>query len=160
FDLGEEQDDRLQTAQADDIYIKNGTVSSSDIRELRFGLSEPEGKRVPRFIFSNRGGPVPLSALNAVAGPIDQESGAPQADAVLPHTVFQPVEGVEANPPTPRPPLAVQIYGPEALPVAAPQSAPVPGPVAKDGPSAGITAATGITGYDLIGQRSEEDDEQ
>jgi len=74
YDFGEEQDDRYQTAQADDIYIKNGTVSSSTIRELRFGLSEPEGKHVPRFIYSNRGGPIPLSALEAVAGPIDPES--------------------------------------------------------------------------------------
>lgn len=175
FDFGEEQDDRYATAQADDLYIKNGTVSNSDIRELRFGLSEPEGKRTPRFIYSNRSGPVPLSALEAVAGPIDQESGAPEPGAPLPHTVFQPVEGVEGNPPTPRPPLAVEQYGPGALPVAAPQSVPAlppkpvqaalaTAPVAKDGegdgaPTAGITAATGITSYDLVGRRKSEDDE-
>jgi 2'-5' RNA ligase len=171
FDFGEEQDDRLQLAQADDIYIKNGTVSNSDIRELRFGLSEPEGKRVPRFVYSNRGGPIPLSALEAVAGPIDFESGAPQPGAPLPHTVFQPVEGVEGNPPTPRPPLAVEQYGPGALPVAAPQSVPAlpvapvqaelkAAPVAKDGPTAGITAATGITSYDLVGRHDDEDDDE
>jgi 8-oxo-dGTP pyrophosphatase MutT (NUDIX family) len=177
YDFGEEQDDRYQTAQADDLYIKNGTVSNSDIRELRFGLSEPDGKRTPRFIYSNRSGPVPLSALEAVAGPIDPESGAPEPGAPLPHTVFQPVEGVEGNPPTPRPPLAVEQYGPGALPVAAPQSVPAlppapvqaaltPALVAKDGdgggaPTAGITSATGITSYDLVGhhQGNEDDDE-
>ena len=167
FDFGEEQDDRLQTAQADDLYVKMGAVSTSDIRELRFGMSEPEGQRVPRFIFSNRGGPVPLSALDAVAGPIDPDSGAPEPGAPLPHKVFQPVEGVEAQPPTPRPPLAVDLYGPGALPDQAPQDVPdrqaeaQPAPVAKDGPSAGITAATGLTSYDLIGRTREgdEDDE-
>lgn len=168
FDFGEEQDDRLATAQADDLYAKMGAISVSDIRELRYGLSEPEGKRVPRFIFSNRGGPVPLSALEAVAGPIDPESGAPQPGAPLPSKVFQPVEGVEAQPPTPRPPLAVQLYGPDALPVAAPQSAPAPPPapavppatpVEKDGPAAGITAATGLTSYDLAGHHQDDEDD-
>lgn len=159
FDFGEEQDDRLQTAQADDIYAKMGAISVSDIRELRYGLSEPDGQRVPRFIFSNRGGPIPLSALESVAGPIDQESGAPEPGAALPHKVFQPVEGVEAQPPTPRPPLAVTMYGPGALPDAAPQAAKgqPAAPVAKDGPTAGITAATGITSYDLVGQHDGED---
>ena len=171
YDFGEEQDDRYQTAQADDLYIKNGTVSNSDIRELRFGLSEPDGKRTPRFIYSNRGGPVPLSALAAVAGPIDPESGAPLPGAPLPHKVFQPVEGVEANPPTPRPPLAVELYGQGALPVAAPQSVPAlpaapvqaelaPAPVAKDGPTAGITTATGITSYDLAGHHQDDEDDE
>lgn len=164
FDFGEEQDDRLATAQADDLYIKNGTVSLSDIRELRYGLSEPDGKRVPRFIFSNRGGPVPLSALEAVAGPVDPESGAPLPGAPLPHKVFQPVEGVEGNPPTPRPPLAVELCGQGALPVAAPQSVPAlpaaPAPVAKDGPTAGITTATGITSYDLVGHPHDDEDDE
>ncbi len=171
YDFGEEQDDRYQTAQADDLYIKNGTVSNSDIRELRFGLSEPDGKRTPRFIYSNRGGPVPLSALEAVAGPIDPESGAPLPGAPLPHKVFQPIEGVEANPPTPRPPLAVELYGQGALPVAAPQSVPAlpaapvqaelaPAPVAKDGPTAGITTATGITSYDLVGHPQDDEDDE
>lgn len=161
FDFGEEQDDRLQTAQADDIYAKMGAVSVSTIRELRYGLPEPDGKSVPRFIFSNRGGPVPLSALDAVAGPIDDESGAPEPGAPLPHTVFEPIEGVEAQPPIPRPPLAVDLYGPDALPDAAPQSVPVDagGQVAKDGPTAGITSATGLTSYDLIGRRDDEDEE-
>ena len=164
FDLGEEQDDRLATAQADDIYVKLGAISPSDIREMRYGLSEPAGKRVARFIFSNRGGPIPLSALEAVAGPVDQESGAPDPAAELPHKVFQAIEGVEANPPTPSPPLAVQVYGPDALPTAAPQSVPA-APVAKEGPAAaaptaGITAATGITSYDLIGRHDDDEDDE
>lgn len=164
FDFGEEQDDRLQTAQADDIYIKNGAVSASDIRELRFGLAEPEGRKVPRFLFSTRGGAVPLNALFAVAGPQDAETAAPLPGAPLPKKPFAPIEGVEPNPTPPTKPLAVQIYG-EQDPATPPVSSePLPGgerepaPLAKDGaaPTAGITAATGLTSYDLVGRDDEE----
>lgn len=178
FDFGEEQDDRYQTAQADEIYIQNGVVSSSTIRELRFGLGEPDGRPVPRYLFSPRGGAVPLSALFAVAGQIDPESGAPAVAAPLPHKPFAPISGVEPNPAPPTKPLAIQIYGdpdatpalppaegPRALPagtIAAQESAPpvTAGiPVAKDGPTAGITAATGIASYDLIGSDGDHDED-
>lgn len=173
WDFGEEQDDRLTLAQADDLYVKMGAVSSSEVRELRFGKSEPNGKPVPRFIFSTRGGAVPLSALYAVAGPIDPDSGAPAPGAPLPHKPFVPIEGVEQNPAPPSKPLAVQIYGetppapnpqvgnapaPHALTPGATAPQPAPAPVAKDGaaapaaasgPTVGITAATGIYAYDL-----------
>ena len=153
FDLGEEQDDRLQQAQADDIYIKNGTVGTSEVREMRFGLPEPGGKPVPRFIFSNRAGPIPIASLMDVAGPVDEATGAPEPGTELPHKEFQPVEGVVPVPPPPRPGLAVQEYGPSALP-------PGSQPVAKeDGgeATAGITSETGITSYDLI--RGDEDED-
>lgn len=166
FDFGEEQDDRLQLAQADDLYVKMGAISSSEVREMRYGKSEPDGRPVPRFIFSTRGGAVPLSALYAVAGPIDPESGAPLPGAPLPRKPFVPIEGVEENPAPPSKPLAVQIYGdltppapapalpgvlpPRALP-AGPAAEQRQVPVAKvEGASAaGITAETGIYSYDL-----------
>ena len=151
FDLGEEQDDRLATAQSDDIYIKNGTISPSDIREMRFGKPEPGGRPVPRFIFSNRAGPIPLSSLEDVAGPVDGATGAPGPGAVLPHKEFLPVEGVVPVPPPPRPALAVQEYGQGALP-------PAPASVAKEGETAGITSETGLTSYDLIRGDDEPDE--
>jgi 8-oxo-dGTP pyrophosphatase MutT (NUDIX family) len=174
FDFGEEQDDRLATAQADQVYIQNAVVSPSEIRELRFGLGEPDGRPVPRYIFSSRGGAVPLAPLFAVAGPIDPASGAPLPGAPLPKKPFSPIEGVEPNPAPPTKPLAVQIYGdlnpPTPNPVvgvapaphavmpgaAAPQAAATPvakdgaaAPAAGSGSTAGITAATGIYSYDL-----------
>jgi 2'-5' RNA ligase len=158
FDLGEEQDDRLNQAQSDQIYIQNGVVGPSEIREMRYGLPEPEGQSVPRYIFTTRGGPVPLSSLLAVAGPIDPQTSAPVPGAPLPHTAFEEVEGVIPNPPLLSPPLAEQEYGVSALPPAPP---PQPGaPVAKEGegaPAAGITADSGIYGYDGPG---EDDDEE
>lgn len=165
FDFGEEQDDRLVTAQADEKYIQNAVVSPSEIRQLRFGLGEPGGRPVPRYIFSTRGGAVPLSALLAVAGEVDPESAAPMPGAPLPHKAFQPIEGVEPNPPTPSRPLAVQIYGPEAQPSPPDALRSMPPnadePLAKDDAvlTAGIASATGITSYDLVGRHGDEGDD-
>lgn len=160
FDLGEEQDDRLDQANADQIYIQNAVVSASEIREMRFGLPEPDGRPVPRLFLTQRGGPVPLNAVMGVAGEIDRETGAPAPDAKLPDTVFAPIEGVVPNPPMTMPPLAEQIYGQQA---SAGLNVP-PGedrPLAKDAAAApaagGITADTGIVGYDLVGADEDED---
>jgi len=174
FDLGEEQDDRLNQAQTDDIYVKNGTVSSSEVREWRFGLSDPQP--VPRAFYTERAGPIPLSALLAVAGPVDPASAAPEPGAPLPHKAFAPVEGVLPNPPPKEPGLAVQRYGPEANPqdptvapaapaAPAPPALPAAAPVAKEGdgagaPTAGITTATGLYSYDLQGANAAEDDDE
>ncbi|MCX4750910.1 phage portal protein [Kitasatospora sp. NBC_01287] len=135
FDLGEEQADRLQQAQADQIYIQNGVIGASDIRSMRYGLEEPEGIPVPRFIFDARGGPIPLASLYAVAGQIDPATAAPTPGTQLPHTAFAGVEGVMPNPPVLTAPLAEQEYGPSALPPAPPPQPAAPGsaPVAKAG---------------------------
>jgi ADP-ribose pyrophosphatase YjhB (NUDIX family) len=155
FDLGEEQDDRLAQAQSDDIYIKNGTIGVSEAREMRFGLPEPAGQTVPRFVFTSRAGPIPLNSLYGVAGPIDPQTAAPAEGAELPHMAFEPPEGVLPNPPLVNEPLAEQEFGPSAIPPAPP---PQPGAVAKEA-TAGITSETGITGYDLAGRDDDEDDE-
>ena len=158
FDLGEEQDDRLAQAQADDLYIKNGTLGVSEAREMRFGLSEPQGQVVPRFLFTTRGGPIPLDSLMAVAGPIDPQTSAPDPGSPLPHKAFQPVEGAEPNPPLLTEPLAEQIYGPSALPPAPP---PQPGTARKEAaPTVGVTSGTGITSYDLAGHDDDEDGDE
>jgi 8-oxo-dGTP pyrophosphatase MutT (NUDIX family) len=165
FDRGEDQDDRLQQAQADDIYIKNSTVSSDEIREIRFGLTRSE-QAVPRVFFTERSGPVPLNALFGVAGEIDPQSGAPAAGSPLPHEAFTEVEGVLSNPPVIGAPLAVDEYGPAALPPAPPMQPPAPGsaPVGKEaaaaGATEGITSETGITSYDLDGRRHHADDDE
>lgn len=161
FDLGEEQADRLQQAQADKIYVELGAISASDVREMRYGLPEPEGIPVPRFIFDARSGPIPLANLYALAGEIDPASGAPKPGTQLPTTVFAGVEGVAPVPPIKAVPLAEQEFGPGAMPPAPPPqpAAPTPGEVAKDGePTAGITSGTGIVSYDLV--RQDEDDKE
>ena len=158
FDIGEEQDDRLDQAQADKIYVELGAISASDVREMRYGLPEPGGIPVPRYVFTTHSGPIPLASLYAVAGQVDPETAAPEPGAELPHAIFGGAEGVEPSPPIKTVPLAEQEYGPSAMP-----DAPPPQPIAKDGegtgggaPTAGITAATGIYSYDLAGRDEDE----
>jgi ADP-ribose pyrophosphatase YjhB (NUDIX family) len=151
FDRGEEQVDQLAQAQADQAYIDRAVVSPSEIREMRYGLTDSEP--VPRAYFSERAGPIPLISLLSVAGPIDPQTAAPPAGTKLPHKAFTVVEGVVTNPPLIGEPLAEQEYGPSAMP---PQAAPQP--VAKEGEAApGITSDTGLYGDPLI---RDDDDEQ
>lgn len=159
FDLGEEQADRMEQAQADKIYVELGAISASDVRELRYGLPEPDGVPVPRFVYTTRSGPIPLASLYAVSGDVDPSTAAPEPGEPLPHTVFGGVEGTQPSPPIKVTPLAEQIYGQSAMP-----DAPPPQPVAKDEagnpPTAGITTETGITGYDLVGHHDDQDDDE
>jgi hypothetical protein len=163
FDKGEDQDDRLVQAQADQIYINSAVVGVDEIREMRFGLPVAEQK-VPRVFFTERAGPIPLNALYAVAGKVDPETGTPTMDAPLPHQVFGEVQGVLANPPLATPPLAEQEFGPSAMPPAPPPQPPAQtAPVAAVGkeagvPTEGITTDTGIHGYDLIGHDNDDDE--
>jgi 8-oxo-dGTP pyrophosphatase MutT (NUDIX family) len=167
WDRGEDQDDRLVQAQADDIYIKNATVDPDEIREMRFGLPK-SARPVQRFVFTERSGPVPLSALMAVAGPTDPDTGAPDPHTPLPETAFTEVQGVLSNPALLDVPLAEHEFGPKALPPSPPMQpegevVPSKGapkaPVLKDGETAGITADTGITSYDLAGRDDDDDDD-
>jgi 8-oxo-dGTP pyrophosphatase MutT (NUDIX family) len=168
FDWGEEQDDRLNQAQADQLMIDRAVVSASEVRPMRYGLAEPAGQVVPRVFFTARGGPIPLSALYGVAGKIDPETAAPDPGTPLPHEAFTAVEGVLPQPPMKATPLAEQEYGPSAIPPAPAGQQPGtvvatdPGHlVAKEaaGATAGITTGTGVTSYDLIGRDDDEDDE-
>lgn len=159
FDLGEEQDDRVAQAQADKLYVDMGAIGSSEIREMRYGRPEPQGRPVPRFINSSRQGPIPLAALFAVAGEIDPETGAPVPGSELPHVAFGGIEGVIPNPPLKLPSLAEQEFGRKAIPPAPPPQ-PIEGaPVAKDGAAPGVTAETGIYGDPLIRGDDEDEDE-
>ena len=166
FDLGEEQDDRKDQAEADKDYIDRGVVGASEIREMRYGLTDPVP--IPRFIYTERSGPIPVSSLMAVAGQVDPQTGNPQEGAALPQTVFGGTEGVLPNPPIKVMSLAEQEYGESAMPPAPPpqpkmQPSDATGaPVAKEGegaPAAGITSETGIYSYDLAGRDDEEDEE-
>ncbi len=158
FDLGEEQDDRKDQAEADKIYLDRAVVSVSEIREMRYGLTEPAGTVVPRVFFTERAGPIPLSSLEAVSGPVDTQTAAPEPGSPLPHEVFGGTPGVIPEPPIKVASLAEQEYGEAAMPPAPPPQPVMSGPVAKEGETPGITSETGLTSYDLIG-RSDEDDE-
>jgi DNA-binding XRE family transcriptional regulator len=151
WDRGEDQDDRLVQAQADQIYVEHGVIGASELREMRFGLPEPEGQAVPRYIFTTRAGPVPLNSLFGVAGKIDPLTAAPEPGTELPREAFTEVPGVIPNPPLFSEPLAEEEFGPSAIPPAPPpQPSATPEAtdpakvVAKEDASAGITADTGL----------------
>lgn len=168
FDRGEDQDDRATQAQADQLYINSAVVSADEIREMRFGLPVDEANRLPRIFLTERGGPIPLNAVLGVAGKNDPETGSPQHGEPLPHMVFPGTPGV-MDAQVLQAPLAVDEYGPAALPPAPPQQ-PMPpeqAPVGKEaapaagdggsGPSEGITSETGIYGDPLIRDEDEDD---
>jgi len=172
FDLGEEQDDRVDQANADDKYMKMGVIGPSEIREMRYGLTD--ARPIPRFIYTERAGPIPVSSLLAVAGDVDPADGLPEEGAELPRTVFGGTEGVLPNPPIKVMSLAEREFGESAMPPAPPPQPKMtpadeagPGqPVAKEGEgaapagnaSAGITAETGIYSYDLAGDDDDDED--
>jgi SPP1 gp7 family putative phage head morphogenesis protein len=132
FDLGGEEEDRLATSKSDEVYIKNGVVSSSEIRELRFGKTDNMGEIVPRFIFTPAGGAMPVSALLAASPQVDPENALP-------------LEGVI-------PPATPQVAQPAALTSLSGAS------VAKS-ESVGVTADTGYTGNPLKSGEDDEDEE-
>src|SRR5579872_1094511 len=154
FDRGEEQVDQAAQAEADLRYMDRAVVSSSEIREMRYGLTDV--RPVPRVFFTQRAGPIPLNSLLALAGQVDPETAAPEPGTALPHQVFEEAPGTQPNPPLYGQPLAEQVYGPEAIPAHTETQSSMP--VRKEGEVApGITSDTGLYGDPLI--RSEEDDE-
>ena len=132
---------------------------------MRFGLSEPAGQMVPRFIFTGRAGPIPLSALLDVAGPVDPETSAPEPGVPLPHKEFTPVEGVVPMPPPKVPALAEQEFGEARGDTAAAARVKQASPGRTGRRSRrlkppGSPADTGITSYDLDDDEDDEEDER
>lgn len=150
FDTGQEKDDRLTEAQSHKIYVEMGAESPDEVRERILGLESDVQKPTPRFIMT-RQGPVPLLSINSMSGTIDPDTFAPARQQPNVAATFAPVPGVlpeagtQANDQAKEANAAnqatLQQQGATAPPVA-------PQEIAKD-MTGGVTAATGITGYDL-----------
>ncbi len=97
FDTGREKEDRLIEAQAHQLYVSMGAESPDEVRENVLALPVNKDERVPRF-YTSRTGPVPLSALIAVAGNVNPETGAPFAGSVIPQSYIWP--GMQQPDPT------------------------------------------------------------
>ena len=96
FDLGEEQDDRHPAgAGRQDLHRHRRDRRERDpgdaVRPHRPGAD-------PAHIMTTRSGPVPVSALLAVAGEIDPATALPAEGSALPDKVFAGVEGVIPEP--------------------------------------------------------------
>ncbi|MEU1372019.1 phage portal protein, partial [Streptomyces sp. NPDC005803] len=144
FDTGQEKEDRLALAQAWQIYIEAGMASPDEGREELLGLPADPRRPTPRFFNTNRLGPVPLLNIDAVGGRIDPETYAPAEDQALPAQPFVPAPGV----------LPAQGTTASASAAAAEDAyqATVQATIAKEtalAAAAGISADTGLHGYDL-----------
>lgn len=170
FDTGGEKEDRLAEAQAMDVYIKNGTVSPDWVAETVLGLPVDKANPVPRFVFSERAGAIPLKSIIEIAGPIDPATAAPVAGSVTLATDIPPGVQVAPTGVVPQPDdlraKRTAAHSAPADPVAnvlddedAATGAGDTNPVAKEA-TAGVTASTGITGVDLQGDKDDDDDEE
>jgi len=77
FDMGQEKEDRLRQAQADEILIRSGVLSPDEPRE-ELGKQVDPSRVVPRFIIVGNQA-VPLSTLIDAAGSVDVQTAAPDA---------------------------------------------------------------------------------
>ena len=73
FDDGKETEDRVAVAQADSIYLDHGVKDIDEVRQA-LGLPVDKSKPAPRYINNSRSGPIPLIALESMAGEIDPET--------------------------------------------------------------------------------------
>jgi len=89
FNFGGTEESLKDTATADALYIDKGVVSASKIAELRFGITDV--LEVPRFVFTNAAGPIPITSLFAASTPIDPETGGPTAGTVAVAPVAPPL---------------------------------------------------------------------
>jgi hypothetical protein len=90
---GRETEDRVGTAQAMGIYLDHGVVSTEEVR-LELGYAIDAQRPVGRYINNTRVGPIPLLALESMAGKIDNETFAPARDQALVDTPFAAPAGV------------------------------------------------------------------
>ena len=93
FDTGQGTSHRLETAQANDIYVKNGTLSQDEVR-ISLGRRISREHPAPRFVDNTRNGPVPLLAIESLAGKIDPTTFGPHKDQDFIDHPFLPIPGV------------------------------------------------------------------
>ena len=84
FDTGREKEDRLQEAQAMAAYVEMGAISPDEVRSDIFGKKIQADEMCPRFILSERLGPIPLAYLISVGGVVDKLTGSPEPGTVVP----------------------------------------------------------------------------
>ncbi|MFE2407111.1 phage portal protein [Kitasatospora sp. NPDC059408] len=164
FDTGQEKEDRLVLAQAWQVYIETGMASADEGREALLGLPADPTRPTPRFFSTPRVGPIPLLAIDGIAGRVDPETYGPAKDQPILAQPFIPPPGTVPAPGTTD--QAASAAAEDAYQtqynqlVHASDVAKDAGASALATPTAGITSATGITGYDLVGTGEDDDENQ
>lgn len=93
FDDGKETEDRVATAQAAGIYLDHGVIGVDEVRQ-DLGLHIDKSRPMPRYINNTRAGPIPLLALESMAGEIDPETYGPSDAQSLIDTPYIAPPGV------------------------------------------------------------------
>ena len=182
FDDGKETEDRVATATADGIYIDHGVKGVDETRQ-ELGLPVDKSRPISRFVNNSRVGPIPLIALESMAGTIDAETYGPADSQTLVDTPYVAAPGVIPPAGTPEQKASAEATGNQAnaLRAATSNTDPHPeseaeeagnagaeeSPIAKmlklldeieKAPSTGLTVATGVAGVDLDGDDDEEEE--
>lgn len=93
FDVGREVEDRLATAQAEQIYINCGVLSPDEPR-MRLGKRISRDRPTPRLFNNTRSGPIPLLSVESLSGKIDPTTFGPAKDQQLVDHPFFAAPGV------------------------------------------------------------------
>lgn len=100
LDTGRDKEDRLQEAQAHDIYVKMGAESVDEVRVDVLGKPIDKERPTPRFLFAPRIGAIPLLAIEGVAGLTDSETFGPSKAQKALDQPFVPPIGIVPMPGT------------------------------------------------------------
>lgn len=100
LDTGRDKEDRLQEAQAHQIYVEIGAESPDEVRVEVLGKPIDKERPTPRFYSTPRLGPIPLLSIGAVAGSIDPDTYGPAKDQKALDQPYVPPIGVVPAPGT------------------------------------------------------------
>ena len=92
IDDGKETEDRVATATADGIYIDKGVKGVDEVRK-ELGLHVDKSRPIARFVNNARTGPIPLLAIESMAGKIDAETYGPADSQPMVVTPFSQAPG-------------------------------------------------------------------
>jgi len=100
LDTGRDKEDRLAEAQAHQLYVDMGAESPDEVRVDVLGKPVDKQRPTPRFYSTQRIGPVPLLAIEAVAGKTDPDTYGPDKSQKALDQPFVPPIGVIPHPGT------------------------------------------------------------
>jgi len=93
FDTGQGTQHRLEIAQANKILIDTGVISPDEVR-MQLGYRVSRERPTPRAVNNSRTGPIPLLALESLAGKVDPTTFGPAKDQPVPPHPFVAAPGV------------------------------------------------------------------
>lgn len=98
LDTGRDKEDRLEEAQAHNLYVQMGAESPDEVRSEVLGLSIDKERPTPRFVMVERVGPIPLISIEGIAGKSDPETFGPAEGQPILDQPYVPPVGAVATP--------------------------------------------------------------